>query len=64
MYSRFIQLLIRKQVGDDIAAYGEVPIVSQEPSIPSPTPPTPPPQPPQDLPSTSHGHHTPPQSPQ
>nr|GEY62734.1 hypothetical protein [Tanacetum cinerariifolium] len=39
--------------GDDNAAYGEVPIVSQEPSIPSPTLPTPPPQPPQDLPSTS-----------
>nr|GEW23845.1 hypothetical protein [Tanacetum cinerariifolium] len=39
--------------GDDTAAYGEVPTVSQEPSIPSPTPPSPPPQPPQDLPSTS-----------
>nr|GEY59413.1 hypothetical protein [Tanacetum cinerariifolium] len=41
--------------GDDTAAYGEVPTVSQEPSIPSPTPPTPPPppQPPQDIPSTS-----------
>nr|GEW55487.1 uncharacterized mitochondrial protein AtMg00810-like [Tanacetum cinerariifolium] len=50
--------------GDDIAAYGEVLTVSQEPSIPSPTPPTPPPQPPQDLPSTSQVHHTPPQSPQ
>nr|GEU84103.1 hypothetical protein [Tanacetum cinerariifolium] len=50
--------------GDDTAAYGEVPTVSQEPSIPSPTPPTPPPQPPQDLPSTSQVHHTPPQSPQ
>nr|GFB53207.1 hypothetical protein [Tanacetum cinerariifolium] len=36
--------------GDDTAAYGEVPTVLQEPSIPSPTPP---PQPPQDLPSTS-----------
>nr|GEX38163.1 putative reverse transcriptase domain-containing protein [Tanacetum cinerariifolium] len=41
--------------GDDTAAYGEVPTVSQEPSIPSPTPPTPSPQQPQDLPSTSHG---------
>nr|GEW57212.1 hypothetical protein [Tanacetum cinerariifolium] len=39
--------------GDDTAAHGEVPTVSQEPSIPSPTPPTPPPQPPQDLPSIS-----------
>nr|GFB29473.1 hypothetical protein [Tanacetum cinerariifolium] len=28
--------------GDDTAACGKVPIVSQEPSIPSPTPPTPP----------------------
>nr|GEV31664.1 ribonuclease H-like domain-containing protein [Tanacetum cinerariifolium] len=37
--------------GDDTAAYGEVPGVTQEPSIPSPTPPTPPPQPPQNLPS-------------
>nr|GEU57682.1 hypothetical protein [Tanacetum cinerariifolium] len=98
MYHRFIQLLIREQVGDlsthttkytspaltqkgemqrsmqrsmlrivqdvtngdaaqgdDTTAYGEVPTVSQEPSIPSPTPPTPPPQPPQDLPSTSQG---------
>nr|GEW30265.1 putative ribonuclease H-like domain-containing protein [Tanacetum cinerariifolium] len=36
--------------GDDTAAHREVPTVSQEPSIPSPTPP---PQPPQDLPSTS-----------
>nr|GEY69540.1 hypothetical protein [Tanacetum cinerariifolium] len=41
------------RMGDDIATYGEVPTVSQEPFIPSPTPPTPPPQPPQDLPSTS-----------
>nr|GEW15856.1 putative ribonuclease H-like domain-containing protein [Tanacetum cinerariifolium] len=32
--------------GDDTAAYGEVPIVSQKPSIPSLTLPTPPPQPP------------------
>nr|GEW70761.1 uncharacterized mitochondrial protein AtMg00810-like [Tanacetum cinerariifolium] len=50
--------------GDDTAAHGEVPTVSQELSIPSPTPPTPPPQPPQDLPSTSQVQHTPPQSPQ
>nr|GEY38900.1 hypothetical protein [Tanacetum cinerariifolium] len=49
--------------GDDIAAHGEVPTVTQEPSIPSPTLPTPPPQPPQDLPSTSQVQHTPPQSP-
>nr|GEV29896.1 hypothetical protein [Tanacetum cinerariifolium] len=50
--------------GDDTAAHREVPTVSQEPSIPSPTPPTPPTQPPQDLPSTSQVHHTPLQSPQ
>nr|GEV18839.1 hypothetical protein [Tanacetum cinerariifolium] len=49
--------------GDDTTAYEEVPTVSQEPSIPSPTPPTPPPQPPQDFPSTSQVQHTPPQSP-
>nr|GFB11535.1 hypothetical protein [Tanacetum cinerariifolium] len=36
--------------GDDTAAYGEVPTISQEPSIPFLTPP---PQPPQDIPSTS-----------
>nr|GEU43555.1 retrovirus-related Pol polyprotein from transposon TNT 1-94 [Tanacetum cinerariifolium] len=41
--------------GDDTAAHGKVPTISQEPSIPSPTPPTLPPQPPQDLPSTSQG---------
>nr|GFC51572.1 hypothetical protein [Tanacetum cinerariifolium] len=35
---------------DDSTGHGEVPTISQEPSIPSPTPP---PQPPQDLPSTS-----------
>nr|GEV14410.1 hypothetical protein [Tanacetum cinerariifolium] len=39
--------------GDVSAAHGEVPTVTEEPSIPSPTPPTPPPQPPQDIPSTS-----------
>nr|GEV31224.1 hypothetical protein [Tanacetum cinerariifolium] len=39
--------------GDDTDAHGEVPTVTQEPSIPSPTLPTLPPQPPQDLPSTS-----------
>nr|GEZ37820.1 hypothetical protein [Tanacetum cinerariifolium] len=39
--------------GDDSSAHGEVPTVTEEPSIPSPTPPTPPPQPPQDLSSTS-----------
>nr|GEU38401.1 putative ribonuclease H-like domain-containing protein [Tanacetum cinerariifolium] len=98
MYPRFLQLIIRKQVGDlsthttkyasptltqkieeegdadehvkkvtvgdaahgdDSAAHGEVPTVTQEPSIPSPTPPTPPPQPPQDLLLTSQvqKHH-------
>nr|GEV85991.1 hypothetical protein [Tanacetum cinerariifolium] len=39
--------------GDVNAAHGEVPTVTEEPSIPSPTPPTPPPQLPQDIPSTS-----------
>nr|GEU48723.1 putative ribonuclease H-like domain-containing protein [Tanacetum cinerariifolium] len=37
----------------DDTTNGEVPTISQEPSIPSPTLPTPPPQPPQDLPLTS-----------
>nr|GEV11937.1 putative ribonuclease H-like domain-containing protein [Tanacetum cinerariifolium] len=46
------------------AARGEVPTVTEEPSIPSPTPPTPPPQSPQDIPSTSQVQQTPPQSPQ
>nr|GEY40021.1 hypothetical protein [Tanacetum cinerariifolium] len=50
--------------GDDSAAHGEVPTVTEEPSIPSPTPPTPPLQPPQDIPSTSEVQQTPPQSPQ
>nr|GEY96618.1 mannosyl-oligosaccharide 1,2-alpha-mannosidase MNS3 [Tanacetum cinerariifolium] len=50
--------------GDDSAAHEEVPTVTQEPSIPSPTPPTPPPQPPQDILSTSQVQQTPPQSPQ
>nr|GEV37493.1 hypothetical protein [Tanacetum cinerariifolium] len=50
---------------DDSAAHGEVPTVTEEPSIPSPAPPTPlPPQPPQDLPLTSQVQQTPPQSPQ
>nr|GEW64700.1 ribonuclease H-like domain-containing protein [Tanacetum cinerariifolium] len=49
---------------DDSAAHGEVPAVTKEPSIPSPTPPTPPPQPPQDIPSTTQVQQTPPQSPQ
>nr|GEV53706.1 xylulose kinase-1 [Tanacetum cinerariifolium] len=39
--------------GDDTASHGDIPTITQEPSIPSPTPPTPQPQPPQDLPSTS-----------
>nr|GEW85431.1 reverse transcriptase domain-containing protein [Tanacetum cinerariifolium] len=52
------------RMGDDTTAYGEVPTVYQEPSIPSPTLPTPSPQPPQDLPSISKVQHTPPQSPQ
>nr|GEZ03463.1 hypothetical protein [Tanacetum cinerariifolium] len=45
--------------GDDTAAYREVPIVTQEPSIPSPTPPTPPAQLPQEPPLTSQVQHTP-----
>nr|GEW06704.1 putative ribonuclease H-like domain-containing protein [Tanacetum cinerariifolium] len=47
MYPRFIQLLIRNQLGADTAVQGDD---AQEPSIPSPTLP---PQPSQDLPSTS-----------
>nr|GEU71463.1 hypothetical protein [Tanacetum cinerariifolium] len=39
--------------GDDNAANREVPTVTEEQSIPSPTPPTPPPQLPQNIPSTS-----------
>nr|GEZ76645.1 hypothetical protein [Tanacetum cinerariifolium] len=50
--------------GDDSAAHGEVPTVTKEQSILSPTPPTLPPQPPQDIPSTSQLQQTPPQSPQ
>nr|GEV19672.1 putative reverse transcriptase domain-containing protein [Tanacetum cinerariifolium] len=50
--------------GDDSATHGEVPTVTEELSIPSPTPPTPPPQPPQDIPSTSQVQQIPPQSPQ
>nr|GEY50161.1 hypothetical protein [Tanacetum cinerariifolium] len=76
MYPRFLQLIIRKQVGkgfsgveiplfeDDSATHGEVPTVIEEPSMPSPTPTTPPPQQPQDIPSTSQVQQTPPQSPQ
>nr|GEX24951.1 hypothetical protein [Tanacetum cinerariifolium] len=41
--------------GDDSVAHGEVPTVTKEPSIPSPTPPTPTLQPPQDISSTSQG---------
>nr|GEV47266.1 hypothetical protein [Tanacetum cinerariifolium] len=50
--------------GDDIIAHREVPTVTQEPSIPSPTLTIPPSQPPQDIPSTSQVQQTPPQSPQ
>nr|GEW17554.1 xylulose kinase-1 [Tanacetum cinerariifolium] len=39
--------------GDDSAAHGKVPTVTEEPSIPSPTPPTLLPQPSQDIASTS-----------
>nr|GEY38069.1 hypothetical protein [Tanacetum cinerariifolium] len=45
---------------DDTAAHGEIPTVTQEPSIPSPTPTIPPSQPPQDISSTSHVQQTPP----
>nr|GEV18048.1 retrovirus-related Pol polyprotein from transposon TNT 1-94 [Tanacetum cinerariifolium] len=41
--------------GDVRAAHGEVPTISEGPSIPFPTPPTPPPQPSHDIPSTSQG---------
>nr|GEV18196.1 hypothetical protein [Tanacetum cinerariifolium] len=51
-------------LGDDTAAHGEVPTVTQEPSIPSSTPTIPPSQPPQDIPSTSQVQQIPPQSPQ
>nr|GFD01586.1 hypothetical protein [Tanacetum cinerariifolium] len=52
--------------GVETPLFEEVPTVTEEPSIPSPTPPTPPPPPPppQDIPSTSQVHQTPPQSPQ
>nr|GEU36975.1 ribonuclease H-like domain-containing protein [Tanacetum cinerariifolium] len=50
--------------GDVGAARGEVPTVTEEPSIPSPTPPTLPPQLPQGIPSTSQVQQTPPQLPQ
>nr|GEX97527.1 ribonuclease H-like domain-containing protein [Tanacetum cinerariifolium] len=49
--------------GEYIVAHGEVPTVTQEPSIPSPTPTIPPSQPPQDIPSTSQVQQTPSQSP-
>nr|GEZ87759.1 hypothetical protein [Tanacetum cinerariifolium] len=39
--------------GDDYVAHREVPTITQEPSIPSPTPTIPPSQPPHDIPSTS-----------
>nr|GEW97331.1 hypothetical protein [Tanacetum cinerariifolium] len=50
--------------GYGIASHGEVPTVTQEPSIPSPTPAISLPQPPQDISSTSQVQQTPPQSPQ
>nr|GFC82059.1 hypothetical protein [Tanacetum cinerariifolium] len=49
---------------DDTAAHGEVPTVTQEPFILSPTITIPPSQPPQDIPSKSQVQQTPPQSPQ
>nr|GEY93530.1 hypothetical protein [Tanacetum cinerariifolium] len=50
--------------GDDTTTHGEVPTVTQEPSIPSPTLTIPPSQPHQDIPSTYQVQQTPPQSPQ
>nr|GEV00678.1 hypothetical protein [Tanacetum cinerariifolium] len=50
--------------GDDSVAQGEVPTITEEPSIPSPTLTIPPPQPPQNIPSTSQVKQTLPQSPQ
>nr|GEW49833.1 hypothetical protein [Tanacetum cinerariifolium] len=50
--------------GDVSAANAEVPTVTEEPSIQSPTPPALPPQPYQDILSTSQTQPTPPQSPQ
>nr|GEV57725.1 ribonuclease H-like domain-containing protein [Tanacetum cinerariifolium] len=50
--------------GDNTAAHGEVPTVTQEPSIPSPTPTIPPSQLRQDIPLTSQVQQTPPESPQ
>nr|GEV46362.1 hypothetical protein [Tanacetum cinerariifolium] len=50
--------------GDDTAAHGKVPTVTQEPSIPSLTLTIPPSQPPQDIPSTSQVQQTPPHLPQ
>nr|GEV86010.1 hypothetical protein [Tanacetum cinerariifolium] len=59
--SAMVSVVICLSTGDDTTAHREVPTISKEPSITSPTPP---PQPPQDLPSTSQVQHTPPQSPQ
>nr|GEV88225.1 hypothetical protein [Tanacetum cinerariifolium] len=50
--------------GDDTTAHGEVPAVTQEPSILSSTQTIQPSQPPQDIPSTSQVQQTPPPSPQ
>nr|GEU63088.1 hypothetical protein [Tanacetum cinerariifolium] len=50
--------------GDGTASYREIPTVTQEPSILSPTPTIPPSQPPQDIPLTSRVQQTPPQLPQ
>nr|GFA09991.1 hypothetical protein [Tanacetum cinerariifolium] len=50
--------------GDVSASHGEVPTVTEEPSIPSLKPHTPPPQPSEDITSASQVQPTPPQSPQ
>nr|GEX70195.1 hypothetical protein [Tanacetum cinerariifolium] len=51
-FSRVDTPLFEGMLGDDIAAQGEVPTITQETSIPSPTPTIPPSQPPHDIPST------------
>nr|GEV81085.1 hypothetical protein [Tanacetum cinerariifolium] len=62
MYPRFLQLMIRAQVGVVGVDIDVVPAAADEPSIPSPTPTTQPPPPSQDLPFTSQVLTTPPPS--
>nr|GEY14143.1 SRP72 RNA-binding domain-containing protein [Tanacetum cinerariifolium] len=51
--SSMVSAVICLSTGDDITAHREVPTVTQELYIPSPTPTIPPSQPPQDIPTTS-----------